>query len=157
MFPSNTSHLVIYWYEVIGAINPFIQPKRALELKLSNLKFCKLHAFHLPTCLTTTIDLQPKLATGRLASILSQYEVYFHLHKPFLFSWRLLSSSVSRLQDVGCLLVFTYFMVHYPIRDLQRRLGLLKQGVTIFTITYSILQYNTGKNIATCQLLTRSP
>ena len=29
----------------------------------------------------------------------------------------------------------TYFMVHYPTRDLQRRLGLSKQGVTIFTIT----------------------
>ena len=32
-----------------------------------------------------------------MASILSQYEVYFHLHEPFIFSWHLPSSSVSRL------------------------------------------------------------
>ena len=38
-------------------------------------------------------------------------------------------------------------MVHYPTRDLQRRLGLLKQRVTIYTIIsmmliYSYSQYN---------------
>ena len=32
-----------------------------------------------------------------MSSILSQYKVYFHPHKPFLFSWHLLLSSVSRL------------------------------------------------------------
>ena len=31
--------------------------------------------------------------------------------------------------------VLIYFIVHCPTTDLQRRLGLLKQGVTIFTIT----------------------
>ena len=51
----------IYWYEAIGAKNLFKQPKRVLELKLSNFKNfvnCKLSS----VCLTTTIDLsQPKL------------------------------------------------------------------------------------------------
>ena len=28
----------IYWYEAIGSINPFKQPKHALQLKLSNFK-----------------------------------------------------------------------------------------------------------------------
>ena len=32
-----------------------------------------------------------------MASILSQYKVYFCLHEPLLFSWCLLSFSVSRL------------------------------------------------------------
>ena len=33
-----------------------------------------------------------------------------------------------------------HFMVHYPTRDVQRRLGLLKQEVTIFTITLNDLK-----------------
>ena len=32
----------IYWCEAIGTINPFKQPKGALELNLLNLKKCKL-------------------------------------------------------------------------------------------------------------------
>ena len=32
-----------------------------------------------------------------MASILSQYKVYFHPHEPLLFLWHLLSSSVNRL------------------------------------------------------------
>ena len=38
-----------------------------------------------------------------MASILSQYEVYIRPHEPFLFSWRLLSSSVSLLGAHGSL------------------------------------------------------
>ena len=30
-----------------------------------------------------------------MSSILSQYEVYFHPHEPFVFSWHILSSSVN--------------------------------------------------------------
>ena len=37
-----------------------------------------------------------------------------------------------------------YFI--YPTSDLLRRLGLLKQGVTIFTITYYIKDLNAEKN-----------
>ena len=37
-----------------------------------------------------------------------------------------------------------YFIAQYPTRDLRRRLGLLKQGVTIFTITINDL--NTEKS-----------
>ena len=37
-----------------------------------------------------------------------------------------------------------HFIVHYPTRDLQGRLGLLRQGVTIFTITINNL--NAEKN-----------
>ena len=36
------------------------------------------------------------------------------------------------------------YPVHYPTRDLLRRLGLLKQGVTIFIITQN--DFNTEKN-----------
>ena len=41
-----------------------------------------------------------------IASILSQYKVYYCPHKPFLFSWLLLSSSVAKsfLYSVGSLL-----------------------------------------------------
>ena len=34
-----------------------------------------------------------------------------------------------------------YFLVHYPTRDLQRSLGLLKHGVTIFTISIPKASY----------------
>ena len=49
----------IYWYEAISAMNPFKQPKRASELKLSNFKnfaHCKILSvcpIHPPTCLPT--------------------------------------------------------------------------------------------------------
>ena len=45
-------HIINSWYEAIGTINPFKQPKCALELKLSNFKnFVKLQVFRLPVCL----------------------------------------------------------------------------------------------------------
>ena len=34
-----------------------------------------------------------------------------------------------------CIINIMLYPVHYPTRDLLRRLGLLKQGVTIFIIT----------------------
>ena len=33
----------------------------------------------------------------------------------------------------------SYFFVHYPTRDLQRKLGQLKQGVTIFIILHNYI------------------
>ena len=48
---------LIYWYDAIGAIKPFKQPKRALQLKLSNFKKivnCKLIVC-LPACLTACL------------------------------------------------------------------------------------------------------
>ena len=50
----------IYWYEAIDAIIPIKQPKRSLELKLSNFKSLQTTRFS-SVCLTTTIDLVPKL------------------------------------------------------------------------------------------------
>ena len=50
-----------YWYEAIGTINPFKQPKRALELKLSNFKNfvnCK-HFVCLPACLPACPPARP--------------------------------------------------------------------------------------------------
>ena len=89
-FPSDTGHVRIYWYEAISTINLLKQPKGHIELKLSNFKSfanCKIFICQL-ACLTTTINQPPKLL-GIIASILFQYQVYFHLYKPFLFSWHL--------------------------------------------------------------------
>ena len=52
-------------------------------------------------------------------------------------------------------IIIFHFMVHYPTRDLQRRLGLLKQGVTIFTITLTFddLLYYTVATLCSALLL----
>ena len=74
VFPSNNGHVRIYWYKAISAINPFKQPKHALELKLSNYKhFASFKIFiclpaSLPTYLTTTINLSSILLAYSLHS-----------------------------------------------------------------------------------------
>ena len=84
----------IYWYKAIGTTNPFKQQhKRALELKfMSNFTNCK-QIVCLPACLTATINLQPKLLGLWPPFIPGTKLISVHL----LFSWRLVSSSVSRL------------------------------------------------------------
>ena len=47
----------------------------------------------------------------------------------------------------------THFIVHYPTSDLRGRLGLLRQGGTIFTITLN--DSNTEKNLSPA--VTRTP
>ena len=81
----------IYWYEVIGTINLFKQPKCTLELKLSNFK-CFVNCKHF-VCLPDHNNWSTAQTTACMVSILSQYDS----HEPLLFSWHLLSSSVSRL------------------------------------------------------------
>ena len=108
-FPSNTGHISINWYEAISTINPFKQPKCALESKLLNFKNfanCKIFVClptglpawpHHPQKSTYLLNSHSSLTSINLFSILSHYEVYFYLHEPFLFLWCLLSSSVSWL------------------------------------------------------------
>ena len=70
-FPSNTGHISINWYEAISIINPFKQPKCALESKLLNFKNfanCKIFVClpaYWPACMatpSTKIDLPPKFS-----------------------------------------------------------------------------------------------
>ena len=105
-FPSNTGHISINWYEAISTINPFKQPKCALESKLLNFNIfanCKIFVClptpwpHHPQKSTYLLNSHSSLTSINLSSILSHYEVYFYLHEPFLFLWCLLSSSVSWL------------------------------------------------------------